>query len=343
MYYEEAVARECYKRVNNVLNNIDNYNHEIIFINDGSQDKTLEILKEIASTDLNVKIISFSRNFGHQCVPLLASTAGTGDLIRKALDLGAREIVLCIGGSATNDAGTGMATALGARFLDAKGKPLAPGGGALSHLATIDLSQLDPRLKDTSVKVACDVTNPLCGPSGASFVYGPQKGATKLDVTLLDAALGHLVKVAEQQLGVPAELASRPGAGAAGGLGYGLAAFLHATFSRGVEMIAEQVGLADKLAGCDLVITGEGRTDSQTVNGKTPAGVAAVAKKLGLPGIAICGCVGNGYEAVHDIGIDVVCPVAHGFFDPAHPARGAVERIRACAVEVGHMLALNMR
>ena len=236
-----------------------------------------------------------------------------------------------------------MATALGARFLDADGKPLPHGGGALSQLATIDLAQLDPRLKDATFEVACDVTNPLCGPTGASAVYGPQKGASEADVALLDTALAHLAKVAEQQLGVSAELATRPGAGAAGGLGYGLAAFLHATFRRGVEMIAEQVGLADKLADCDLVITGEGRTDSQTVNGKTPAGVAAVAKKFDLPVIVICGCVGKGYETVHNIGVDVVCPVAHGFFDPADPSRGAVERIRACAVEVGHMLALNRR
>lgn len=275
--------------------------------------------------------------------PLLASTAGTGDLIRKALDLGARKIVLCIGGSATNDAGTGMATALGARFLDSNGHPLPPGGSALADLASIDLSGLDPRLDETAIEVACDVTNPLCGPSGASCVYGPQKGASEADVARLDAALAHLATIAEKELGVPADLACRPGSGAAGGLGYGLAAFLGATFRRGVEMIADEVGLADKLAGCDLVITGEGRIDSQTVNGKTPAGVAAVAKKRDLPVIAICGCVGTGYEAVHGIGIDAVCPVAHGFFDPADPSKGAVERIRACAAEVGRMLALKTR
>ena len=273
--------------------------------------------------------------------PLVTSTYGTGELVRDALDHGARHIILGIGGSATNDGGVGMAAALGVRFLDAKGRELPPGGAALARLSSIDLSGLDARVAKTRFEAACDVTNPLCGPNGASAVYGPQKGASKKDVKTLDAALFHFAEVAAST----SEIAKRArpeaaGAGAAGGLGFGLMAFCGAKLRSGVKIIAESVRLRERLEGCDLVITGEGRLDSQTVNGKTPAGVAKVAKQAGVPCIAICGCVGEGYAAVHKIGIKSVIPVAHGFFDPDNPSKGAHERIRACAVEVGRLLKL---
>ena len=273
--------------------------------------------------------------------PLVTSTYGTGELVRDALDHGARHIILGIGGSATNDGGTGLASALGARLLDARRRELPPGGAALARLAKIDFSGLDRRLTKTRIEVACDVTNPLCGPNGASAVYGPQKGASPRDVAKLDAALRRLAEVAA----VTPECAGRadpesPGAGAAGGLGFGLVAFCGAKLRRGVRIVAESVRLRERLKGCDLVIAGEGRLDSQTANGKTPAGVAEVAKRAGVPCIAICGCVGEGYEAVHKIGISSVIPVAHGFFDPANPSIGARERIRACAAETGRLLAL---
>ena len=273
--------------------------------------------------------------------PLVTSTYGTGELVRDALDHGARHIILGIGGSATNDGGAGMAAALGVRFLDAKGRELPPGGAALARLSSIDLSGLDARVAKTRFEAACDVTNPLCGPNGASAVYGPQKGASKKDVKTLDAALFHFAEVAAST----SEIAKRArpeaaGAGAAGGLGFGLMAFCGAKLRSGVKIIAESVRLRERLEGCDLVITGEGRLDSQTVNGKTPAGVAKVAKQAGVPCIAICGCVGEGYAAVHKIGIKSVIPVAHGFFDPDNPSKGAHERIRACAVEVGRLLKL---
>ena len=273
--------------------------------------------------------------------PLVTSTYGTGELVRDALDHGARHIILGIGGSATNDGGAGMAAALGVRLLDAKGHELPSGGAALARLSSIDLSGLDARVAKTRFEAACDVTNPLCGPNGASAVYGPQKGASKKDVKTLDAALLHFAEVAASTSGVAKR--ARPeaaGAGAAGGLGFGLMVFCGAKLRSGVKIIAESVRLRERLEGCDLVITGEGRLDSQTVNGKTPAGVAKVAKQAGVPCIAICGCVGEGYEAVHKIGISSVIPVAHGFFDPDNPSKGARERIRACAVEVGRLLKL---
>lgn len=271
--------------------------------------------------------------------PLKTSTYGTGELILKALDLGARHIILGIGGSATNDGGTGMAAALGVKFLDERGRTLPLGGGALARLGSVDFSGIDKRIAKIKFEVACDVTNPLCGSKGASAVYGPQKGASPSDVKKLDGALRKLADVVAKA-GLKAD-ADAPGAGAAGGLGFGLVAFCGAKLKRGVKIIAESVGLRKQLEGCDLVITGEGRLDSQTVNGKTPAGVAEVAKKVGVPCIAICGCVGEGFQAVHKIGIASVIPIAHGFFDPADPSIGAVERISACAAETGHLLALG--
>ena len=273
--------------------------------------------------------------------PLVTSTYGTGELVRDALNRGARHVILGIGGSATNDGGTGMAAALGVRFLDAKGRELPPGGAALARLASIDMSGLDPRVAKTRFEAACDVTNPLCGALGASAIYGPQKGASKKDVKALDAALLHFAEVAKATKGISRRSDPKAaGAGAAGGLGFGLMAFCGAKLRSGVKIIAESVKLRERLEGCDLVITGEGRLDAQTVNGKTPAGVAKVAKQVGVPCIAICGCVGEGYEAVHKIGIASVIPVAHGFFDPDNPSKGAHERIRACAVEVGRLLKL---
>jgi glycerate kinase len=231
-----------------------------------------------------------------------------------------------------------MATALGARFLDEDGAPLPPGGAALARLSRIDLSGFDPRVRSIRLRVACDVTNPLCGPKGASRVYGPQKGATPDDVATLDAALAHLAGIVAAQLGLPADYVDTPGSGAAGGLGFGLLAFCRAKLQRGVGIVADSVGLAGKMRGCDLVVTGEGRIDAQTPNGKTPAGVAAVARQLGVPAIAICGCTGAGWEAVREIGIREVFPVTQGRFDPAHPEDGAYERVFLCARDVAERL-----
>ncbi len=233
-----------------------------------------------------------------------ATTYGTGELILHALDQGVDEIILAIGGSATNDGGTGMAAALGYKFLDKDGKVLPPGGGALGSLAKIDTENVDPRVANTTFRVACDVNNPLTGPHGASAVYGPQKGAAPEDVKLLDAALGNLASVVESQMGVKADL--EPGAGAAGGLGYGLMVFCGATLETGIDLVLDAVNFEERLEGIDLVITGEGKLDGQTAYGKVPVGVSRRAKKQGIPVLAIAGDVDDDIEAVYDNGIESV-------------------------------------
>lgn len=242
--------------------------------------------------------------------PLLATTYGTGELIRDALDRGCRKLIIGIGGSATNDGGVGMAQALGVKLLHAKGANLAFGGAALADLEHIDITTIDPRLADCDIIVACDVTNPLCGPQGASAVYGPQKGATKEMVVKLDAALAHYAEVIERDLGI--DVRDVPGAGAAGGLGAGLIAFLKARVLPGVDVVIQATGLIEHLKEATLVFTGEGRLDSQTACGKVPVGVARKAKAFGLPVIAIAGEIANGYQAVYEQGIDTVFSIAPG-------------------------------
>ena len=241
--------------------------------------------------------------------PNLTTTRGTGELILAALDLGVSRIGVGIGGSATNDGGIGMATALGVRFLDDRGTPVEPVGGELSHIRRIDMSGLDPRVKSVRFEAVCDVDNPLCGPTGASHVYGPQKGASPEQVKALDAGLANLAHVIERDLGL--DVRDLPGSGAAGGLGAGLRAFLGAEMRRGVDLVLELVDLDGKLDGADLVLTGEGQIDFQTAYGKAPAGVGAAAKARGIPCIAIAGGVGEGLGDLHTVGIDAVfslCP-----------------------------------
>jgi glycerate kinase len=242
--------------------------------------------------------------------PLLTTTYGTGELILAALERGCRKLIVGIGGSATNDGGAGMAQALGAKLLDTKGVPLAFGGAALADLEHIDVTTIDPRLADCDIILACDVTNPLCGPQGASAVYGPQKGATKEMVVKLDAALAHYAEVIERDLGI--DVRDVPGAGAAGGLGAGLIAFLKARVLPGVDVVIQATGLIEHLKEATLVFTGEGRLDSQTACGKVPVGVARKAKAFGLPVIAIAGEIANGYQAVYEQGIDTVFSIAPG-------------------------------
>ncbi|UCH87226.1 MAG: glycerate kinase [Dehalococcoidia bacterium] len=219
--------------------------------------------------------------------PRIASTYGTGELVRAALDAGCSRIIVGIGGSSTNDGGAGMAQALGARFLDDAGQDLPPGGAALARLDRIDLSGLDPRLGQCRVLAATDVFNRLCGPQGASLLYGPQKGATPEVAQELDAALRRYAQVIERDLGM--SVLDLAGAGAAGGLGAGLAAFLGAKLVLGSQLVAEAVGLKQKLEGADLALTGEGRLDAQTSFGKAPWEVARLAKSCDLPVIAIAG------------------------------------------------------
>ena len=242
---------------------------------------------------------------------LNACTYGTGELVRAALDAGAETIILGIGGSATNDGGAGFAKALGAKFLDASGKELPPGGGALANLASIDLSGLDPRLAKTAIRVACDVDNPLCGPRGASAVFGPQKGATPALVEQLDAALSVFAAIAAKATG-KTHVAETAGAGASGGLGAGLLYFTGATLMPGVTLVLEAVRFDGRVQKADLVFTGEGRTDFQTAYGKAPAGVALAAKKYNIPVICLSGGLGNGANDVLSQGIDSIFSIAPG-------------------------------
>ena len=243
--------------------------------------------------------------------PLNACTCGTGELVLAALDEGVSTIILGIGGSATNDGGMGFARVLGAKFYDKAGKELPPGGAALANLASIDISGLDPRLKNVEIRVACDVDNPLCGPRGASAVFGPQKGATPALVQQLDAALGVYAKVAAEATGktTVAELA---GAGAAGGLGAALLFFTDATLMPGVTLVLGAVGFDARVKKADIVFTGEGRTDFQTAYGKAPAGVAQAAKKYSLPVVCLSGGIGDGADDVLVQGIDAVFSIAPG-------------------------------
>jgi glycerate kinase len=239
--------------------------------------------------------------------PERATSFGTGELIRAALDAGLRRIILGIGGSATNDGGAGMARALGARFVDAAGRELAEGGAALAGLAAVHLDGLDPRLHETEITVACDVDNPLCGPRGASVVFGPQKGATPDMVAALDAALWHYALIAQAATG--RTVAEVPGAGAAGGLGAGLLLFTPAVLRPGVEIVLEAVGFQELVEGAAFVLTGEGRTDFQTAFGKAPVGVAKAAKRHRVPVFCLSGSLGEGADETLSQGVDAVMSI----------------------------------
>ena len=239
--------------------------------------------------------------------PLRTTSYGTGELILAALAEGVEKIIVGIGGSATNDGGAGMLQALGALLLDAQHQPIGAGGGCLQDLAAIDLSGLDKRLAGVEIVVACDVDNPMCGEKGASAVFGPQKGATPEMVQALDSGLLHFAAIAARDLGL--DIQSPAGAGAAGGMGGGVLLLPDARLQAGVQIVMEAVKLAEKVQDADLVITGEGRMDAQSVHGKTPIGVAHTAKAFGKPVIAIVGCLREDYEVVYAQGIDAVFPI----------------------------------
>lgn len=265
----------------------------------------------------------------------LTSTAGTGQLISAALDAGAQRVILAIGGSATNDGGSGMISALGARFLDRDDRPLPGGGLALADLARIDLSGLDPRLAGVRVEIAADVDNPLCGPNGASHIFGPQKGASPDQVLALDAALAHFADHSARTLGH--DLRDSPGSGAAGGMGFAAKAYLNASFRAGVEVVADLTGLEQALRGADLVITGEGRFDAQTLRGKTPLGVARVAKRQQVPVIVLAGTLGEGYEQLYQHGISAAFALTSGPMDLEKACREAPRLLHERARDVARV------
>lgn len=236
--------------------------------------------------------------------PRIATTYGTGELIKAALDRNIKKIIIGIGGSATNDGGAGMAQALGVKFLDHSGQELPVGGAALADLATIDMSHIDKRLAETTIMVASDVDNPLCGERGASAVFGPQKGATPAMVKELDQALDHYAQVAKTVTGK--DVKNFPGAGAAGGLGAGLMLFTQAKLRPGIEIVLEACQFSQKVKEADLVITGEGNTDFQTAHGKAPVGTAKIAQQYNIPVVCLSGGLGKGCEDVLQQGIDAL-------------------------------------
>ncbi|EIZ1360751.1 glycerate kinase [Vibrio vulnificus] len=273
--------------------------------------------------------------------PLITTTFGTGELIKAALDHGVEHIIVGIGGSATNDGGIGMAQALGIKLLDAQGNALGHGGGELAKLATIDCSQLDPRLAQVRLEVACDVDNPLCGTKGASAVFGPQKGATPEMVKILDENLAHYAAIIKQQLG--ANVRDMAGAGAAGGMGAALLGLLNAELRPGIEIVMDAVRLDEIVADADLVITGEGRIDSQTIHGKTPIGVARTAKKHGLPVIGIAGCLSADCGVVHEHGLDAVFAVVNRSVDLPTALAEAAENVELTARNVAAAFCMTRR
>ena len=273
--------------------------------------------------------------------PLITTTYGTGELLKAALDQGVKHIIVGIGGSATNDGGIGMAQALGIRLLDNQGQELGYGGGELARLATIDTSKLDPRLAQVRLEVACDVDNPLCGEKGASAVFGPQKGATPDMVAELDNNLAHYAAIIKQQLGV--DVRDMAGAGAAGGMGAALLGLFDAELRPGIEIVMDAVNLDDIVADADLVITGEGRIDSQTIHGKTPIGVARTAKKHGLPVIGIAGCLSSDCGVVHQHGIDAVFAVVNRSVDLATALAEAAENVEMTARNVAAIYSIAQR
>jgi glycerate kinase len=273
--------------------------------------------------------------------PRVATTRGTGELMRAALDVGARRLLIGIGGSATNDGGVGMAQALGARLLDGQGNELPAGGAALAHLDRIDTSSLDPRLKDVEIQVASDVTNPLCGPEGASAIYGPQKGATPEMAAELDAALTHYGEALKRDLG--ADVANTPGAGAAGGLGAGLLAFAHAQLVPGAYLVLETLDFAHILDGAALVFTAEGQLDSQTAYGKAVGAVAGAARKAGARVVALAGSVTAGDAALEKLGIDAALSIVNGPITLEESMANTTRLLTDSAARATRLIALGLR
>ncbi|MBG3011610.1 glycerate kinase [Proteus mirabilis] len=295
-------------------------------------DNSTAVIEMAQSSGLHL-IPSSQRN------PNLTTSYGTGELINAALEMGVKKIILGLGGSATNDAGAGMMQALGLGLKDKLGSSLPFGGQALTQLHSIDITTLNPKLKQAEIEIACDVTNPLCGENGASAIFGPQKGATKDDIAQLDKALLHfgtyLEKITQRNL------INIAGSGAAGGLALPLLAFTQATLSPGIELVAKAVELEKYFIDADLVITGEGRMDSQSAQGKTPIGVALLAKKYHRPVIALVGGYLPDYGVVHQQGIDAVFSIVPGVSTLDDALRNAQKNLSETAYNVARLYTLR--
>lgn len=292
-----------------------------------------------------IAIIEMAQASGIQLVPTSqrdachSTTFGTGQLILDALDAGAKDIILTVGGSATNDGGTGLLSALGAVLLDANQNVLPAGGLALSKLTEIDLTRFDPRIQQTRFLLAADVTNPLCGPNGASHIFGPQKGATPAQVQLLDQALSHFADVSAQLLG--SDKQDEAGSGAAGGLGFAAKSYLNAEFKAGVEVVAELNQLTNKISNADWVITGEGKFDRQTLNGKTVFGVSQFAQMKNIPVIVIAGTLGEGYQALYEHGVTAAFSLTNGPITLEQACEHAAELIYERTIDIARLIKFN--
>ena len=271
--------------------------------------------------------------------PMLTSSFGTGQLISKALDDGLRHLIIGIGGSSTNDAGAGMLQALGVRLIDKQGVDIPVGGGNLDRLMMIDISQIDSRLKKCQIEVACDVDNPMTGKRGASAVFGSQKGASPEMIKILDANLAHFARLIERDLGISIEKV--PGSGAAGGMGGALLAFLNASLRPGVEIVLDAVDVKTLIKDADLVITGEGCIDGQSIFGKTPAGIARIAKQHGIPVIAIAGSLGTDAEKILDFGVHAIFSVVNRPCSLEEALAMASENIRRTSKSVASVLKMG--
>ena len=272
--------------------------------------------------------------------PLITSTLGTGEMIKAALDLGVSKIIIGLGGSVTNDAGAGMAQALGAKFLDQHDNDVALGGGQLNQIQRIDISNLDSRLKNIDIIIASDVNNPLYGENGASAVFAPQKGASTKMVEILDQNLQYFSELVESTLNLQKQDVA--GAGAAGGLGFGLMAFAGATIRSGVEIVIKETRLEEKIAQADYVFTGEGGIDFQTKFGKTPFGVALVAKRLNKPAIAFSGYIGEGIEELYDEGFTAIFGIVEGVCDLQTALRNGEKNLERTCENVVRILSMNL-
>ena len=293
----------------------------------------------------NTAVIEMAKANGLELValedrnPMITSTYGTGQLIKAAMDEGVDKIIIGIGGSATNDGGSGMARALGAKFLNKDQEEIPLGGGFLKEVRTIDMSDFDPRVEEIEILIATDVTNPLTGNNGASYVFGPQKGATPEMVKLLDDNLRHYAGIIKSQLGK--DVLDAEGAGAAGGLGAGLMAFLNGTLKKGIEMVIEYAALEEKVKDADMVWTGEGSIDFQTQYGKTPLGVATVAKKYDKPVVAFAGRVGDDIDVLYEKGIDSIFGIMKGVTSIEEALAKGQENIEKTAESVIRLMNLK--
>lgn len=268
--------------------------------------------------------------------PLITTTYGTGELIKACLDRGVKKLLIGIGGSATNDGGVGVIQALGGRLLDKEGNELGFGGGELEKLDRIDLTNFDRRLKDVVIEVACDVSNPLCGENGASYIFGSQKGASVEMIKILDNNLKHYAKVIKEQFGK--DVLEIAGAGAAGGLGAGLMVFLNGNLKKGIEIVIEYSGLEKKVKNCDMVWTGEGSIDFQTQYGKTPLGVATVAKKYNKPVVALAGRVGDDIDILYEKGIDSIFGIMRGVTTIDEALKNGKENIERTSENIARLM-----